>query len=186
MKFRTKEQKIQMVSLFKYTDTEIKNIMKTMTIIVDTREQRNEHIISYLDKKKVPYRTEKLDYGDYSAIIPANKEYGIIRELHFPIAIERKNSVDELANTIKERTRFENELIRAQRGAFHLMIEDSDGYNTLIFGRYRSKYNAKALLGTLKAFEARYNFSTSYIDPNVAGNYIYHHLYYAVREFLKL
>ena len=54
MKIRVKEQKIQMVSLFKYTDTEIKNIMKTMTIIVDTREQRNEHIINYLKKKKVP------------------------------------------------------------------------------------------------------------------------------------
>lgn len=185
MKFRTKEQEIQMVSLFKYTDTEIKNIMKTMTIIVDTREQRNEHILNYLKKKKVPYRTEKLDYGDYSAVIPANKEYGIVRELHFPIAIERKNSVDELANTIKERTRFENELIRAQRGKFHLMVEDGDGYNNLIFGRYRSKYGEKALLGSLKAFEARYNFSTAYIDRLTAGNYIYHHLYYSVREYLK-
>lgn len=105
--------------------------------------------------------------------------------MFFPVAIERKNSVDELAQTIKERTRFENELIRSQASKFLLLVEDNKGYENIIKGNYRSEYQAKALLASLKAFEIRYNFQCVFITPNTAGNYIYHHFYYYVREALK-
>jgi hypothetical protein len=70
-----------------------------------------------------------------------------------------------LAATIKERNRFENELIRAQHSPFVLMVEDSDGYEKIIKGAYRSQYCAKALLGSLKSFETRYSFQTVFISP---------------------
>jgi len=154
-------------------------------ILIDTRERENKHITSYFDKKGISYKSKKLDYGDYAAYLPVNKALGILRGIYFPAAIERKNSVDELASTIKERTRFENELIRAQHSPFVLIIEDESGYEKIIKGDYKSQYNSKALLGSLKSFEARYGFQTVFIAPNTAGNYIYYHLYYMVRDTLK-
>ncbi|MGM2833858.1 ERCC4 domain-containing protein, partial [Bacillus cereus group sp. Bce025] len=38
---------------FHYTDKEIDNILKTLTIVVDTREQQNQHIRDYLNQKGV-------------------------------------------------------------------------------------------------------------------------------------
>lgn len=170
---------------YQYTDKELKSLLSSIVILVDTREQQNNHILEYLDTKKVPYKIKKLDYGDYGVYIPKNDEYGIIRDVHIPVYIERKNSIDELASTIKERTRFENELIRSQKSKFMVLVEDAAGYENLINGKYRSEYNARALLGSLKTFEARYNFSSVFVSKLTAPNYIYHHLYYAVRESLS-
>lgn len=169
---------------YQYTDKELKEILASLVIQVDTREQKNQHITDYLDQKKVNYESKKLNYGDYGVYIPKNTEYGIIRDTHVPTYIERKNSIDELASTIKERTRFENELIRSQKSNFLLLVEDGEGYENLINGKYRSQYNARALLGSLKTFEARYGFSSVFVSKPTAPNYIYHHLYYGLRESL--
>lgn len=171
--------------LYKFTAAELTQLLSTLIILVDSREQKNSHITSYFDSKKIAYETAKLDHGDYGAYIPADKELGLSRDLHFPIFIERKNSVDELAATIKERTRFENELIRSQHNNLLLLVEDEHGYENLIKGNYRSQYNAKALLASLKTFEARYHFTSVFISSETSGNYIYHHLYYAIREKLR-
>lgn len=45
--------------------------------------------------------------------LTANTELGIARDLYFPVMIEKKNSIDELASSFKDRTRFESEFIRA-------------------------------------------------------------------------
>ncbi|AZV42721.1 ERCC4-type nuclease [Peribacillus asahii] len=50
---------------------------------------------------------------------------------------------------------------------------------------YRSKYDPKALLGSLKTFEVRYNFSTVFLSASTTGNYIYHPFFYMARELLK-
>jgi ERCC4-type nuclease len=172
-------------ALYRYSDKEMAELLKTITILVDTREQKNENITQYFDSKRIAYKVQKQDAGDYSVMMPKNVELGIHRDVFFPIAIERKNSVDELAQTIKERTRFENELIRGQKLNFLLMVEDPNGYENLILGKYQSQFEAKALLGSLKSFEARYNFATVFIPKKAAGNYIYHHFYYQVRNYLK-
>jgi ERCC4-type nuclease len=169
---------------YSFTETEVKKLLSSIVILVDTREQENKHIIDYFDTKKIPHEEKKLDYGDYSAYLPKNEEFGIYRDLYLPAAIERKNSVDELVSTIKDRTRFENELIRAQRFPFLILVEDADGYEKIIKGDYRSEYAARSLLASLKAFEARYGFSTVFVAPRAAGNFIYHHLYYMIRNVL--
>jgi ERCC4-type nuclease len=169
---------------YKYTDKEIKELLSSIVILVDSREQENKHIIDYFDSKKIPWDKKKLDYGDYSAYLPKNEELGIQRNLYFPAAIERKNSVDELAATIKDRTRFENELIRSQRFPFLVLVEDPNGYQNIITGNYRSDYQARSLLGSLKAFEVRYGFQTIFVAPHTVGNYIYHHFYYTIRNTL--
>jgi len=170
---------------YRYTDAELKQLLNTLVVVIDTREKSNEHITDYLDKKKIAYKHLKLDHGDYSIMLPANEELGIIRDIYFPIAIERKNSIDELASTIKQRTRFENELIRSQRSDFMLLVEDEQGYENIIKGNYRSRYNPYSFLASVKAFETRYNFMSVFVSKITAGNYIYHHLYYYVRELLR-
>lgn len=170
---------------FKYTDKEMTELLKTIVVLVDTREQKNQHIVEYFDSKEIPYESVKLDAGDYSIKLPKNEILGITRDIFFPVAIERKNSVDELVQTVKERTRFENELIRGQKLRFLLLVEDSNGYENILFGNYQSQYEPKAFLGSLKSFETKYNFSTVYIPSRTSGNYLYHHFYYHIRNYLK-
>jgi ERCC4-type nuclease len=173
------------LAFYQYTDKELKELLSTLTILIDTREQENFHIIHYFDSKKIPYKTKKNDTGDYTAMIPKNPELGITRDLYLPAAIERKNSVDELAASIKDRNRFENELIRSQKMDFTLIVEDPNGYENIIMGLYRSHYDPKALLASLKTFEARYHFTTVFISKLATGNFIYHHLFYHARNLLK-
>lgn len=98
--------------------------MNRITILVDTREQENSHILEYFDSRSIPHKNIKQDVGDYSVMLLASPEHGLFRDIYFPITIERKNSVDELVQSIKERTRFENELIRSKSKSFLLMVED--------------------------------------------------------------
>lgn len=173
-------------AFYRYSDKGIAELLKTITILVDTREQKNEHILQYFDSKGIHYKSCKQDTGDYSIMLPKNEELGILRDIYFPISIERKNSIDELAQTIKERSRFENELIRSEKLKFLLMVEDPNGYENLILGKYQSQFEPKALLGSLKSFEARYGFSTIFIPKKAAGNFLYHHFFYYVRNYLKM
>jgi ERCC4-type nuclease len=170
---------------YKYTDKELKTLLDTLTITVDTREQKNQHVLEYFRKREVEFKFKTMKTGDYSAMLPKNNELGITRDMYLNAVIERKNGVDELVESIKDRTRFENELIRASQHPFVLLVEDKDGYAKILNGTYRSKYKPESLLGSLKAFEARYNFSTVFIEPKLTGNYIYYSFLYRVRELLK-
>lgn len=173
---------------YRFTKTEIEKLLENnLVIIVDTREQENKHILDYFDKKKIHYEVKKLDAGDYSVKLTANEELKLFREIYFPVTIEKKNSIDELAQSFKDRTRFENEFIRATGAGIKifLLIEDGQGYENIIKGNYRSQYEPKALLASLKAFESRYNIHTAFIDKKYSGNFIYHTLKYYLYEYLK-
>lgn len=172
---------------YSYTETELKKLLDTLTIVVDTRENVNDHILRYLHEKKIPHVNKKLDTGDYSAMIPKNPELGIMRDIYLDACLERKNSVDEITGNLQKDTRkaFENELIRSKDKPFVLICEDLEGYEKILRGDYRSRYDPKALLGTLKTFEARYGFNIVFMDKKFSGNYIYHHFYYYAREYLK-
>ena len=105
-----------MMLKLRYTDAEVKKLLSTAIILIDSREKVNDHIISYFEQQKIPYKVMKLDTGDYSIMLPQNTALGIQRDLYLPVAIERKNSIDELiGNFLKDkRTAFQNELIRSQ------------------------------------------------------------------------
>ncbi|WP_432711157.1 ERCC4 domain-containing protein [Lysinibacillus capsici] len=172
-----------MLATFKYTDTELKKLLASMIVLIDTREHVNQHITNYFQLHNIPYTAIKLDTGDYSAMILQNLELGIYRDTYFSFTVERKNSIDELASSIKEE-RFEHELIRSQKSHFTLLVEGS--YSDLVNGNYRSQCNPKALLTRIKTFEARYSFSTTFLnDRQFSGNWIYNHLNYHVRAALK-
>ena len=53
-----------MIKQYKFSVEEIKKLTKSMIILVDSREQKNGHILDYLIKQSVPYQVTKLDDGD--------------------------------------------------------------------------------------------------------------------------
>lgn len=172
--------------LVNHDTKEIEKILKTLTIVVDTREQKNEHVIEYFEARKIPYIVATLKTCDYMAYIPKNPELNILQDISLNTAIERKNGIDELVGSFKDRNRFENEMIRTQKmQRFVLLVEDVKGYEKIINGKYRSKYEPKSLLGSLKAFEVRYNFTAHFINKQYTGNYIYYYFSYFAREALK-
>jgi ERCC4-type nuclease len=158
-----------------------------MVIIIDNREKENSHIKAYFDAKKITYMQRTLSTGDYSAFIPKNEELGIMRDIQLNACVERKASIDEITGNLGKlkRSAFINELIRASQNPFTLVVEDADGYGKILRGDYRSAYDPKALLGSLKSFEVKYNFSIVFLDKAYIGNYIYYHFYYRVNEYLK-
>ena len=49
---------------YKFGLEEIKGMLKEMIVLVDSREQKNAHILDYFQRQGIPYEVEKLDYGD--------------------------------------------------------------------------------------------------------------------------
>ncbi len=170
--------------LYKYDSKELNNILSKFTIIVDSREKSHQHVLNFFIKQNIPFISHKLEVGDYSCYLKKDEDLGILRDTYLPICIERKNSLEELAQSFSDRNRFEEEFIRAERYGYKvpLLVEEALGYQKLISGNYQSKYNSKAFLGSLKAFEARYGFSTIFIDKNYTGHYLYYSLLYQARE----
>ena len=172
---------------FYYTDKELMTLLKSITVLVDTREQKNLHITKYFDSKTISYKSKKLNYGDYSFYLPANVELGIARDMYFnnDISIERKANLEELSNCFThDRSRFESELIRSYNSNLILLIEDSK-YQDIINNNYRTNYNNKSFIASLMAFKYRYKIDITFISQKYSGNYIYYNFYYYLREHLK-
>lgn len=97
---------------YKFTEKEIKELLNKMVVIVDTREQANQHVIEWLSKSKKPFKTQTLKYGDYSCYLPVGSFKGQTRDIYFTdeIVIERKFCIDELAMNLKDNKTNINEI----------------------------------------------------------------------------
>jgi len=165
------------------TDTQIKKALENITIIIDTRENVNQHITKYFDSKGIKYLYQKLDFGDYSAVLNLD---GKDIEFFDKISVERKNSLEEISSNLsKERERFERELTRSIGSRFILMIEESQGYEKIINHQYDTDLNEKSFLGTLFTFGHRYGIDVNFIEKKYAGLFIYYQLFYYIRDYLK-
>ena len=161
---------------FDLTDT-----LETMTILVDTREQDTTKARRRYASFGVPWRREKLDWGDYSAEFTAPN--GKVISLNSNVAVERKMSLDELCHCFcQDRGRFEREFNRAKK--LYLLIEGAS-WESIYAGRYRSKMTAKALVASLLAYTARYNCVPQFCEPGTSGRLIKDILYREGKEFLE-
>jgi len=175
-------------SPFRFKKNELKELLKNMVVVIDSREKKYNHIEKYLDRKQVNHRVNKLDFGDYTAELPAIEQLGVNRPLHFndSIAIERKANLEELSqNCTQRREQFENELRRAGSAKLILMVEDKNGYENILRHNYETELNPKAYLATLQTYRHRYQLEIVFIDPKLSGNFIYYTLYYFLREYFK-
>ena len=172
---------------YKYSDTELKELLKSITIICDSREKENSHITDYFNQKKIPHITQALKYGDYSYMLPACRELGISRDIYFynDIVIERKASLEELSgNLSQQRERFEHEFLRARGCDITLLIEQGS-YSDILNHKYKTEFKEASFMASLMSWEQRYNIKTSFIQKIHSGAYIHSKFYYHLREYLK-
>ena len=173
-------------TLHKYDDKELKTLLSSIVVLVDSREKENRHILEGLDSRHIQYQTQGLNYGDYSFMLPMNIELGIVRDMYFnnQIVIERKGSLEELSSNLATyRDRFEAELLRC-RGKMILMIEGSS-YQDIFYHSYNTKLSEKAFFTSLMSFKARYDIDIEFVDSQFSWYYIYNVFYYYLRNYLK-
>ena len=171
-----------------YTKSELKYLLDSIVVLADTIEKKNNHILNYFEQQGIEYKSRKLDFGDYSFMLAANKELGISRDIYFSssISIERKASLNELSNNLTQKRRqFENELIRANNAKIILLVEDQQGYKNILQHNYRTQYKPKSFISSLATFQARYNLDIRFLSKELSGNFIYYSLRYWAREYLK-
>lgn len=162
------------------TEKEVKELLKEITIICDTREQVNHSITQYLDKKKLPHISRKLDAGDYSFQV---------QNMTFEdsVVIERKANIDEIAgNFTVGRQRFEAEFLRAKANNIKvfLLIENCS-WQKIKSHDYRSQLKPQSLIATLLSWQARYNITLIFCNPNETGELIYGICYYWLKNYLE-
>lgn len=172
---------------YKFSVEEIKKLTKSMIILVDSREKKNSHILDYFRKQKISFQSEKLEYGDYSFMIPAAAA-GEDIYFHRDCVVERKASLEELSgNLAQERERFEKEFLKAGNdGAkVYLMVEAPGGYSDIIGHKYHTEFTPAAFMASLKTWESRFGCNVQFIDSQYSGYYIYSTFSYFCREVLK-
>ena len=147
--------------------------LKNVTVICDTREQNNKHILSEFDRLKVKYTSDKnLCLGDYSFIIQD-------RDFSLSCVVERKANINELyGNVVSDRERIEKEFSAARSiiNQFTLLIEncpDEQYLNSYTvpdweMERYHRKVKniGKECYSTVQSWKCadRYGFNVSYIS----------------------
>lgn len=171
------------------TPFEIDQVLSTMVILHDTREQQTDQARRRYQSFGVPTEKAVLDYGDYTynAILPDGEMiYDTSGRIHPLCAVERKMSLDELAACFtRERKRFECEMQRALQagGRMFLLTEDATWEN-LMNGKYKSRFNANAFLASLTAWIIRYDLTPIFCKAESSGPLIKEILYRDLKERL--
>lgn len=168
---------------------EVKEVLKTFEIIVDTREQETFRSQQRYEALGVPFYRQTLNYGDYTYNIKIDGAdlHSTDRRVDGLCVIERKQNLDELANCFtRGRERFQREFERASdnNAKVYLLIENGS-LDLLIRGQYRSRLNPKAFLASLMAWEVRYNVTTIFCESENSGMLIKEILYRDIKERLE-
>lgn len=172
-------------------DKRIKEILKGITVIVDTREHEegNPHIIRYFENNGIPYVKKKLDFADYSFYAPPIPELKIAEPMSFEnrYVIERKANLEELSGNLSNaRERFVREFERCieKRARMTLMVEDGN-WQSIFEHKYKTNLNEKSFMASLFTYQHRYNLKIEFVPEKYAGMFIYSQFYYMLRDELK-
>lgn len=161
------------------TDGEKAKIIDDMVVVVDTREKKNENILTFLEENGIVYVVRKLDTADYSAEFPNYPEF------NERVLVEKKNSLDEIcSNFTKHRDRFKREFERVGDREIHLVMENAT-WKKLLNGKYRSKLHPNALMASILTWSIRYNTKMWFTTKDETGEVIYNIIKYGYREILK-
>ena len=164
---------------------EIEDIMKTFTILIDTREQVTERSKLRYKQFGCPHKRQKLDYGDYSAVLylPDGKELS----LENVAVCERKMNTDELCNCFThDRERFIKEFERAKEaGAKTYLLLENSSWEIAYAGKYRSQMHPNSLIASMTAWLVRYNCQIIMCKSETSGKLIYDILHREARELLE-
>ena len=173
---------------YKYTDSEERELLDSIVILVDTREKVNDHITDYFDKHHIPYKKKALKNGDYSFFVPQNEKLGIYRDTYFhdDIFVERKASLEELSGNLSaKRADFEEELAVAKAHKKYLLIENAN-YEDIVNGKYNTQYNKKSYLGSIHSFNHKYDLEIVFMPDNTYSPiFIYGVMQYYLRNLIR-
>ena len=163
---------------------EVEQALKTLTLIVDTREQETPLLHKRIRDTGLPSRREKLEYGDYSADCRLSNgcEFTLARQ----VCIERKMNLDELCACFgKERSRFRREFERAAfDGAKIYLLIENGSWENVFAGRYGSHMTINSLAASMTTWMARYNCQLVQCSPTFTGRIIREILYREMKERL--
>ena len=167
------------------TYAEVNDVLASMVIIYDTREQPTPALMRRLSAFPCETRREMCGFGDYTAActLPDGSEYS----LNGVVAIERKMSLDELSrNFTAGRDRFAREFQRAKDngGKLYLLVENAS-WDMLFAGRYKTKFNRDSYIASLMAWQARYGTQVLFCTSEISQMVIYKVLRYELKERLE-
>ena len=172
------------------THFEEMQILESMEILVDTREQRTAKAEQRYKSFGVPYSKKALDYGDYTAnftLLDGRKLYNVSKTIHPLCIVERKMSLDELAQCFTHsRERFEREFKRAVHyGCFIHLICEEGSFEKIEGHKYNSKLPPKAFLSSITAWQRRYNIHFHFCSSLESGHLIKEFLYRDMKERIE-
>lgn len=165
-------------------------VLESFEILIDTREQNTARARERYKRMNVPVFRAKLNFGDYTynATLPdGTKLFDIENPIDPLCSVERKMSLDELAMCLgKDRKRFEREFDRAREAkARVILLCENASWENLMNGRYRSRLNPNAYLGSLTAWSVRYGFQIVFCKEETSGKLIREFLYRDLKERLE-
>ena len=164
---------------------DIEKSLRSMVIIVDTREQSTIKAKKRYEQFGCRYERKGLNFGDYSAYCTLPN--GEVYSLENLVSIERKMNLDEIAMCYtRERPRFKREFERARdAGAkVYLLIENGD-WEKVYAGKYRSKMTPEAFSASLTAWPVHYNCHVEFCREETTGRRIRDILYREMKERLE-
>lgn len=169
---------------------EIEDCLRSMEVLVDTREQPSAKYRKRMKALSVPYTRKKLEYGDYTytfTLPDGRKLYEDSDMINPPVVIERKMSLEELSgNLCQQRKRFEQEFLRAieHDARIYLLVENAN-FEKLYAGHYKTGFHPNAFVGSLFSLCARYKITPIFCKEEMSGKIIHDILYRELKEKLR-
>lgn len=157
--------------------SEIKAILDNAVLLCDTREQLNPRFRQRLTDTGMSWEKVKIDEGDYSikCTLPDGSELSLVDK----VGIERKKDLDELAACFgKDRDRFKREILRAEAKGkrLYLLVENAQLdylFNDILYRNHcSSRFNRKAMLASIIAWQIRYGFTPLFTSERNSGQLI--------------
>lgn len=166
-------------------------ILNSMTVLVDTREHdgKNQHILDYFDAKGISWKKQKLGFGDYSFMVPADDSLGINRDLYFDkdIIVERKANLEEFSINMTakdERSRIKKELSLSPK--HKVIVIENGSYVDMVNGNYDTKYDSKAYWASVHSLWHEFDVPFIFMpDSRYTGMFIRGYFYYYLRRLIK-
>ncbi|HAE45316.1 MAG TPA: hypothetical protein DCG37_06970 [Lachnospiraceae bacterium] len=166
---------------------DIAEMMESFEIICDTREQRTPRAEQRYKQFGVDYCRGTLNYGDYcgNITLPGGKKlYDASETISARCVVERKMNLDELAQCFtRGRDRFKREFERAANNNSRVFLLCEDGsIEKILRHEYRSRFSPKAFLGSVIAWNIRYNMQLIFCTHLSSGTMIREILYRDMKD----
>ena len=140
-----------------------------MTVIIDSREKKCEHIKKWFDKNNIEYEVKKLDVGDF--MLPDNPK----------ISVDRKQNLSELSRNLTNKadhSRFWKEVRRAREKGIKLYILCEHGgkiksiQDVALWNDKYSGVNGRSLMNEIYRVHIAYGVEFLFCDKRVTAKKI--------------